>query len=83
MRQGKLPPDVLAALLGRLSVDDPTVLVGPQVGEDAAVLQLSDTCVAAAMDPITFATDLIGWYAVQVNANDVAVMGARPRWLQG
>jgi hydrogenase maturation factor len=32
------------------------------------------------MDPITFATDLIGWYAVQVNANDIAVMGARPRW---
>jgi hydrogenase maturation factor len=32
------------------------------------------------MDPITFATDLIGWYAVHVNANDVAVMGGTPRW---
>jgi hydrogenase expression/formation protein HypE len=31
-------------------------------------------------DPITFATDRIGWYAVHVNANDVAVMGGRPRW---
>jgi len=36
--------------------------------------------VVAGMDPITFATELIGWYAVQVNANDIAVMGARPRW---
>jgi len=81
VRQGKLPPDVLAKLLGGLSAADPSVLVGPQVGEDAAVLQLDETCVVAAMDPITFATDLIGWYAVQVNANDVAVMGARPRWL--
>jgi hydrogenase maturation factor len=29
---------------------------------------------------VTFATDHIGWYAVQVNANDVACMGATPRW---
>jgi hydrogenase expression/formation protein HypE len=34
----------------------------------------------AKTDPITFATSEIGWYAVNVNANDVAVMGAQPRW---
>ncbi|NIP79808.1 MAG: hypothetical protein GWM90_11540, partial [Gemmatimonadetes bacterium] len=34
----------------------------------------------AKTDPITFATDAIGWYAVHVNANDVACCGARPRW---
>src|SRR5262249_4883000 len=32
------------------------------------------------MDPITFASDEIGWYALQVNANDLAVRGARPLW---
>jgi hydrogenase maturation factor len=32
-------------------------------------------------DPITFATDDIGWYAVQVNANDIATTGADPRWM--
>ena len=32
-------------------------------------------------DPITFATADIGWYLVQVNANDVATSGAAPRWL--
>jgi hydrogenase maturation factor len=32
-------------------------------------------------DPITFATQEIGWYAVQVNANDIATTGAIPRWL--
>ena len=31
-------------------------------------------------DPITFAADQIGRYAVHINANDVAVMGARPLW---
>jgi len=32
-------------------------------------------------DPITFATDAIGQYAVIVNANDIATSGAKPRWL--
>jgi hydrogenase maturation factor len=32
-------------------------------------------------DPVTFATDEIGWYVVHVNANDVSTMGATPRWL--
>jgi len=30
---------------------------------------------------LTFATDLIGAYAVHVNTNDIACMGARPAWL--
>ena len=34
----------------------------------------------AKTDPITFATDEIGWYAVNVNANDIAMRGATPRW---
>ncbi|MDP7508383.1 MAG: AIR synthase-related protein [Acidimicrobiales bacterium] len=35
----------------------------------------------AATDPVTFATDRLGWYLVHVNANDIAVMGGTPRWL--
>ena len=34
-------------------------------------------------DPITFATDAIGRYAVAVNANDMATSGAVPRWFFG
>jgi hydrogenase maturation factor len=34
----------------------------------------------AKTDPITFASDEIGWYAVHVNANDVACTGATARW---
>src|SRR6185437_13945483 len=33
-----------------------------------------------AADPITFPTPRPGWYAVHVNANDVAARGATPRW---
>lgn len=38
------------------------------------------TCLVVTTDPVTLTTPRIGWYAVHVNANDVAVMGARPRW---
>ena len=77
---GKFPPSLLEKLLRKSKVSDPTVILGPGVGEDAAVLELGDTLLVAKSDPITFATDRIGWYAVQVNANDVACTGGVPRW---
>lgn len=77
---GKLPPDLLADLLHGAVTDDPRVLIGPRVGVDAAVLDFGERLLVAKSDPITFAAEEIGWYAVQVNANDLAVMGATPRW---
>jgi len=77
---GKLPVEVLAKLLAQNQIHDPRVLVGPRIGEDAAVIDFGDTCLVAKTDPITFATDQIGWYAVNINANDIATMGARPKW---
>jgi hydrogenase maturation factor len=77
---GKLRAQALQAVFARHPVTDPSVLVGPRVGEDAAVIDLGDRCLVATTDPITFAADELAWYALQVNANDVAVRGARPRW---
>ncbi|MBI2217966.1 MAG: hydrogenase expression/formation protein [Candidatus Rokubacteria bacterium] len=77
---GKLRADALQAIFDRHPVRDPRVIVGPRVGEDAAVIDLGDRCLVATSDPITFATDELGWYALQVNANDIGVRGARPRW---
>ncbi len=77
---GKLPADLLTALLARVPRDDARVIVGPGIGQDAAVIDMSDHYLVAKTDPITFATDDIGWYAVNVNANDIACMGARPKW---
>jgi hydrogenase maturation factor len=59
------------------------LLLGPAVGEDAAVIDFvpgSDRLLVAKSDPITFATDEIGYYAVNVCANDLAVTGAIPRF---
>jgi hydrogenase expression/formation protein HypE len=77
---GKLPAEHLARLLARYAPTDESVLVGPGVGHDAAVISFGDRCLVAKTDPITFASDQIGWYAVQVNANDVACTGAACRW---
>jgi len=78
---GKLPPDFLARLLARAPVKDPRVLFGPGIGLDCAVIDLGERVLVFKSDPITFATEDIGWYAVQVNANDVATTGATPRWM--
>src|SRR5262245_8289510 len=77
---GKLPVALLAELLGQEVLADPRVLIGPRIGEDAAVIDMGDRLLIAKSDPITFATDAIGYYAVTVNANDIAVMGGTPRW---
>jgi hydrogenase maturation factor len=77
---GKLPPKLLERLLAGVARRDPRVLLGPTLGEDAALIDLGDRVLVAKADPVTFATDRIGWYTVHVNANDVACMGARPAW---
>lgn len=76
---GKLPPDLLADLMALLP-SGPRIVLGPVVGEDAAVIEMPDRYLVAKTDPITFATDEIGWYAVQINANDIATTGAVPLW---
>ena len=71
---------MLEGLLSKVTSTDPRVLVGPKIGEDAAVIDMGNRLLVAKSDPVTFATDSIGWYAVQVNANDVACTGGVPKW---
>ncbi|MBI3950321.1 MAG: hydrogenase expression/formation protein [Acidobacteria bacterium] len=77
---GKLPPEMLDHWLATVPIKDQRVLLGPKLGEDAAVIDFGDRVLIAKTDPITFTAERIGWYAVHINANDVATMGARPRW---
>lgn len=77
---GKLRAQLLQAIFDKHPIRDPRVIVGPRVGEDAAVIDVGERYLIATADPITFASDDVGWYALHVNANDVAVRGARPRW---
>jgi len=83
---GKLPPEYLAKLFQQHATPNRRVVLGPGIGHDAAVISFCDgsedeaRLLVAKTDPITFASDQIGWYAVHVNANDVACAGAVPRW---
>lgn len=80
---GKIPTALLAQLLHELPITDPQLILGPAVGEDAAVIDFAaqhELLLVAKSDPITFATDAIGYYAVNVCTNDLAVTGATPRF---
>jgi hydrogenase maturation factor len=79
---GKLPNDLLKEFLDEFTFEDPTLLINPGVGEDIAAVDVTrEEILVLKSDPITFATDAIGRYAVLVNANDIATAGAVPRWL--
>jgi len=77
---GKLPPELMDIVFKFRGVDDPQVVVGPAIGEDAAVINLDGMYLVVHSDPITEAASRVGWLAVNVAANDVAVTGAAPRW---
>jgi hydrogenase maturation factor len=77
---GKLPAELLAELLSGAPTQDPRLLLGPGVGLDCAVIEAGESLLVLKSDPITFTADEIGWYAVQINANDIATTGAIPRW---
>jgi hydrogenase expression/formation protein HypE len=83
LKSGKLDIDVLKKLLEKHTILDPRVVIGPKIGEDAAVIDLGEGTGdywVVTSDPITFTTDEIGYYGVVVNLNDIATMGAIPKW---
>ena len=77
---GKLPPSLLAEVLVTGRPVPPELLLPPTVGEDAGVVAVERGALIAASDPVTLTGQDVGAHAVLVNANDIAVMGARPRW---
>ncbi|MFX1292402.1 MAG: AIR synthase related protein [Promethearchaeota archaeon] len=80
---GKLKHEYLVKLLSDLEINDDRVILGSKIGEDAAVIDIpGKNYLVAKTDPITFATDQIGYYVVNVNVNDVVCTGAKPKWFQ-
>lgn len=77
---GKLPSWLLKKAISP-RIDDPDVIVGPGIGRDAAALAVGNRIVVAKTDPITFASSGAALHLIDVNANDIACMGAQPRWL--
>lgn len=83
MKPGKLEISLLNRLLKRYAILDSRVIIGPKIGEDAAVVDPGkgiDRYWVITSDPITFTTEEIGYYGVVVSINDIATKGANPKW---
>jgi hydrogenase expression/formation protein HypE len=69
----------------RLGKADPTVLLGPKHGVDAAVIELSGNQVMVIAEDPTFGMPVLmpyfGWCIVHICASDIAVLGVKPRYL--
>jgi len=77
---GKLNFDLLSSMIEKYCSLNDRVVVGPKVGEDAAVIDIGDKYLIVKTDPITFVTKQVGYYAIHINANDIGCMGGRPKW---
>jgi len=79
---GKLDPPMLKQMIfSHLGNQDPRVILGPNIGEDATVIDFGEKSLVIHSDPITGAVENIGWLAVNVCANDIATRGVRPLWI--
>ncbi len=79
LASGKIPIDLLNEVVFKnLGAKRKEVAIGPLTGIDGAVINLEDKSLIVSTDPVTGATDRIGWIAVNVNANDVATFGVAP-----
>ncbi len=81
-RRGKLSPQELKkAVLKYAAKKGEEIMVPPGIGLDASAIKEKNQVLVLSTDPITGSKQDLGRLAVHVNANDVAVMGAVPKWL--
>lgn len=78
---GKMDMGFLPGLLAQHTDTDATVVIGAKIGEDASVVDLGDRYLVTKTNPITFATNDMGWYVVNVCVNNMVVRGVRSRWM--
>ena len=78
---GKVPPGTLSRIVfRRTGAPNRRLLLGPALGEDAAIVRTQGKLLILTTDPITGAQENAGWLSVHVNANDIATRGAKPVW---
>ncbi len=81
---GKLPISFMNEIIEKYLKPDikiesgSKVVLGPHAGQDVAVIDMGDKYLVTKSDPITFTSDSIGSYVVNINANDIVTSGAKP-----
>lgn len=78
---GKLPPPLLEKLLQKIPMLDSKIVLGPGTGIDCSVIDIGSQYLVIKSDPISLTSENIGWYAVEINTNDIVTTGADPKWL--
>ncbi len=83
MPSGKLSPEALKRnVLSYRGADAPGLLIGPGVGEDAAVIKWPEgKYMVFASDPVVGAENGAGRLLVRINSNDIASKGGDPAYL--
>ncbi|ASJ03202.1 hydrogenase assembly protein HupF [Thermococcus profundus] len=81
---GKLRNEILREIVFQnLGVEDPKVVYSPKEGFDSAVLEYDgENYLVVATDPtLGVPAETFGFFTYHFAASDVAVFGAKPRWL--
>jgi hydrogenase expression/formation protein HypE len=79
---GKIPIDMLKEVVfTNLGAKRDEIVIGPSSGIDCAVINVDNKSLVVSMDPITGALEIVGYLAVNVNANDIATFGCQPLFL--
>lgn len=76
----KVPNKYLEEIVFKyLGCSNDRILFGPGIGKDAAAIKMDNNKILIVKsDPITGAVKNIGRFAVVINTNDIAVLGAQP-----
>lgn len=83
LQLGKLPIELLnESVLSMTGAPSGRVKIGARAGMDFAAVLVPGGYLLVSADPVTGASDKIGWYAVNVGANDVATSGNRPSFIE-
>ncbi len=78
---GKIPPEILERTVYKfLGSKRSDVILGPSLGEDAAIVSDGSKLLVLHGDPISGANEKIGWIAMNISTNDIATRGVKPRW---
>ncbi|MHC1563784.1 MAG: AIR synthase family protein [Candidatus Hecatellaceae archaeon] len=79
---GKVPQEILQKTVFKfLGAEREDVILGPALGEDAAIVKAGGKLLALSCDPVSGAVRRVGWIAAHVACNDVATRGVKPQWL--
>src|SRR5438477_9154897 len=78
---GKIPAETLVrAVYTNLGKGEMRVLIRPRIGPATALVKKHGAILVLTVDPITGTPSHIGQHSVEINANDIATAGARPKW---